>query len=112
MFNVAGSMYKRKSPSKWPVTEAKINESKSQFVVYVTHAVYILTINNQTTNAFNKIQGHGAATSIKSMKNPNDPIGNWTHDLQACTAVAQITVSLCTPQFVCSLRKSTGWAAW
>ena len=29
------------------------------------------------------------AGRIKSMKNPNDPIGNRTHDLPACSAVPQ-----------------------
>ena len=37
-------------------------------------------------------KGHSVARRIRSVKNPNDPIGNWTHDLLACS-----TVPLCTP---------------
>jgi hypothetical protein len=33
--------------------------------------------------------GHSAAISIRSIKNPNDPITNGTHDLPACSAVSQ-----------------------
>jgi len=31
------------------------------------------------------------------MKNPSDPIGNWTHGLPACSAVPQSTALLCKP---------------
>jgi hypothetical protein len=34
---------------------------------------------------------------FKSMKNSDDPIGNWTCDLAACNAVSQLTVPLCIP---------------
>jgi hypothetical protein len=33
---------------------------------------------------------------IKSMKNPNDPIDNQTHDLLACSTVPQPTAPLNT----------------
>ena len=42
-------------------------------------------------------QGHGAAASIKSIKNPNDPIGNWTCDLPLCSRVPQPTASPLNP---------------
>jgi hypothetical protein len=42
-------------------------------------------------------QGHSVAGRIKSMKNTNDPIGNRTHDLLACSAVPQPTAPPCTP---------------
>jgi hypothetical protein len=34
--------------------------------------------------------GYSAAGRIKSMKNSNDTIGNWTHDLPASNAVPQV----------------------
>jgi hypothetical protein len=34
-------------------------------------------------------QGPSVAGRIKSMKNPNDPIGNQTHDLPTCSTVPQ-----------------------
>jgi len=37
-------------------------------------------------------QCHSAARRIISMKKSNDPIGKWTHNLQACSAVPQPTV--------------------
>ena len=43
-----------------------------------------------------------------SMKNSNDTIGKWTHDLPACSAVPQQTASLCTLSKDC-----TGvWMFW
>jgi len=38
-----------------------------------------------------RLQGHGAARGIKSMKNPNDNTGNRTRNLSACSAVPQPT---------------------
>ena len=34
------------------------------------------------------------------MKNPNDPIGNRTRDLQACSTVPQPTLPPCTPHMI------------
>jgi hypothetical protein len=42
-------------------------------------------------------RGHSAAGRIKSKKNPNDPIGNRTRDLPACSAVPHITTASRTP---------------
>jgi len=39
-------------------------------------------------------QSHNAARRIKSMKNPEDPIGNQTHDLTACSTMPQSTATL------------------
>jgi hypothetical protein len=39
-------------------------------------------------------QGHSAAGMIKSAKNPNDPIGNQTRDLMACSPVILSAVIL------------------
>jgi hypothetical protein len=36
-------------------------------------------------------QGHSAVTRIKQMRNPNDPIGNRSLDLSACSAEPQPT---------------------
>jgi len=38
---------------------------------------------------------HSAATSIQSMKNLSDPIGNQTRDLPPCSALPQPTAPLC-----------------
>jgi hypothetical protein len=43
-------------------------------------------------------QGSSAAARIKSMKNPNDPIGNRIRDLPASSAVPQQTAPLRTVQ--------------
>jgi len=39
----------------------------------------------------------GAAGRIKAVKNPNDPNGNRTHDLLACSSVPQSTAPPHTP---------------
>ena len=41
--------------------------------------------------------GHSAAGRIKSIKNPNDPIGNRTPDLLACSALPQPAAPPRTP---------------
>jgi len=43
-------------------------------------------------------QGYSMAGRIKSMKNLNDPNGNRTRDLPACSAVSYPAVPPCTPQ--------------
>jgi len=40
-----------------------------------------------------------SAVRIKSMKNPNDPIRNWTHNLPACSAVPQTAAPPHTPSY-------------
>jgi len=45
-------------------------------------------------------QAHSVAKRIKQTKNPNDPIGNWTHNILAYSAVAQPTAPVRTPNFV------------
>jgi hypothetical protein len=43
-----------------------------------------------------RTQCHGVAKRLKSMKNPNDPIGNRTRDLRACNTFPQSTATPCT----------------
>jgi hypothetical protein len=42
-------------------------------------------------------QGHNSAGRIKYTKNPNDPIGNRTHEPSACSTVPQQNAPLSTP---------------
>jgi hypothetical protein len=42
-------------------------------------------------------QGHSAAGRIRSIEEPNDLIGNETHDLPACSIVPQPTMLLHAP---------------
>jgi hypothetical protein len=43
-------------------------------------------------------QGHSAAGRIKAIKTSNDPVGNRTGDLPACSAVPRQTAPLRTPK--------------
>jgi hypothetical protein len=49
----------------------------------------------EITLVFISVTGHSATGRIKSMKNPNDLIGNLNHDLSACGAVPQPTAPQC-----------------
>ena len=42
-------------------------------------------------------QGHSVARRIKSLKNPNDPLRDWTHSLPYFSAVLWASVPLHTP---------------
>ena len=46
-------------------------------------------------------QGHSAVERITSNNNCNDPIGNRTRDLPACSAVPQQTAPSRTPEIIC-----------
>ena len=48
-------------------------------------------------------QSHSATGRIKSMKNHNDPVGNRTRDLPACSAVPQPTAPQRTLHHMCAL---------
>jgi hypothetical protein len=48
-------------------------------------------------------QGHSMAGRIRSTEKSNDLIGNWTHDLPACSTVPQPTTLLNVP--VCYIRE-------
>jgi len=59
--------------------------------------------NTSNTNFYysmSRLQGHSAAGSIKSMKNPNDLIWNRTRDLPACKRSASTNCAPACPTFV------------
>ena len=57
-------------------------------------------------------QSNSAAGRIKSMKNPNDPTGNWTHDLLVCSAVPQPTASTRGPKPRGASYNFSDWMCW
>jgi len=57
-------------------------------------------------------QSNSAAGRIKSMKNSNDTIGNWTHDLLVCSTVPQPTASPRDPKPKGASNNLSNWMCW